>query len=168
MNKRGQFYIVVALIIISLATGFVVISNRASTAQNSYIPNLKDEISIESSSIINYASYNNLGNSQTESMLVNLSNYYINNSQNGNLYFVIGTNDSFVVRAYQRYSENTSVEGEAWNPGTLGQVHEKSGSGNSIDIKINNTSYLFAINPGENFHFVISSLSNGQKYVVTG
>jgi len=168
MDKRGQFYLIAALIILTLATGFVIISNKASSVSNYQIQGLKEEIRLESSNIIDYAAYKNLGNSETESMLTNLSNYYINNSQNGNFYFIIGTQSSFVVRAYQRYAENVSIGGIAWDLGVLEVVHEKSDSGDSIDIKINGTSFSFKINRGENFHFVVSSLNKGQKYVITG
>lgn len=168
IGKRGQFYLIAALVIVSIAAGFVVITNKATTVQDSGITYTKGELSTESSYIINYGINNGFSDSQIEDMLTNLSEYYINNTQSSNLYFLIGTDASVKLVAYQTYYANVTVNGALQNIGTDSTyTNTFSSPGSSINIKINDTSYDFKINSGENFHFVIESLDSGQEYTIS-
>ena len=167
-NKKGQFYLIAALVIVSLAAGFIVVTNKASIVQNPSISYLKEEIRTESSNIINYGAYNGMSNNQIETMLANLSYYHINNSRKSNSYFLLGTKQQMTLIAYQYYWANVSLNGEQLNIGTKKIYTQNfSSPGNSINIKINNTSYNFNINEGENFHFIIKSLNNQQDYTIS-
>ena len=66
------------------------------------------------------------------------------------------------------YWASVTVNGIVANVGTKVIYTENFPSpGNSINIKINNTLYMFRLNEGENFHFVIKSLNGGQDYTIS-
>lgn len=172
LGKRGQFYLIAALVIVSLATGFILITNKVSVVQNPNIGYLKNEVEIESSKVINYGIYNEMSNSKIEGMLANLSYYYINNTPTSNLYFLIGNKTQQTFIAYQKYGEsvyfNKGSSALSIKQGiTYNNVFNLNPAQDSIGIKINDTSYNFSLNTGENFHFAIESLSGGQDYIIS-
>ena len=169
-NKRGQFYLIATLAIVTVVARFLIITNQVSSVQNPTIGYLKDEINIESSNVIGYGIANGLSYTDIEDKLANLSYYYINNSAESNLYFLYGTTSSLTLIAYQSKAENVFVND---NPVTItaGVTYKGNGftpEGDTIDININDTSYNFKINSGENFHFAIKSLSGNQVYAIEG
>ena len=170
-NRRGQFYLIAALAIVSLAAGLILVTNNASTVQNPGIGYLKNEIIAESSNIISYGTYNGLSNNQVESMLENLSEYYVNNSAQSNLYFLFGTKSNETFVAYQSQGGyNVSVNGSEIDGIGTGAIYKQIflSPENPISIKINGTAYTFKLNEGENFHFVVKSLSGEQDYTISG
>jgi hypothetical protein len=110
-NKKGQFYLIAAIVLITIAVGFVVVSNSASSQQTPNIYFLRDELKIESSKIIDYATSSQLSGTQTQSTLVDFSNQYVNNSQNDNFYFIFGNTSNMTFLSYQAYYANITLNG---------------------------------------------------------
>ncbi len=170
MNKRGQFYLIAAVVVLVIFGGFILISNKVSYVQNPHIYSVKNEIRTEASAIIDYGTNNAETSSQIEDKLVNLSEYYINETPESNLYFLLGTVSGMIFIAYQTNQENVYLDGSqvtGISPKSTYRQDSISPTGNSIDIKVNETDYNFTIKEGENFYFVISSLAGGQNYVIS-
>lgn len=165
MNKRGQFYLIAAIVIVSIMLGFVAMTNSASAVPTSNINYLKDDISIESSRTIDYATYNRFNNTRTQSLMTDLSSQYINSSYGYDLYFIFGNSQGMTLVAYQNNASQVLLNGQSTSIGT-GQIYTQNFSpGSSYTIKINSNSYTFQLNSGENFHFVLSNINSGQNYI---
>ena len=167
MNKRGQFYLIAAIIIVAVAVGFIIVSNSVSSQQNPNIYYLRDEIKIESSKVIDYAASSQLSGSQISSDLADLSNRYINNSQDENFYFAFGNTTGITFIAYEAFHSNITLNGNDYtNTINVGSTYETSfvPATNYILFGINGNLYNYTLNPGENFDFVLSSNSGGQNY----
>lgn len=167
MNKRGQFYLIAAIIIVTIAAGFVTISNYASSQQTSDINYLRDEIKLESSKAMDYATWNNKDFTST---MINVSEQYINNTAGNNFYFIFGTATGMTFLASQSFYANITLNGDDQtdNVGTgkiYSQTFVPSGTTN---ITINGNDYVFKLNNGNNYGFVISSEKGGQVYTVIG
>jgi hypothetical protein len=169
MNKRGQFYLIAAIVIVTIAVGFVVISNSASAQQTPNIYFLRDEIKIESSKVIDYATNNQLTGTQVQSTLTDFSSQYINNSQNSNFYFIFGNTTNMTFMSYEAYYTNITLNGADYtNIISIGKIYTKSFvPGSSVIIGFNGYPYSFSINNGINFNFVLSSNVGGQNYTAT-
>ncbi len=173
MNKRGQFYIIAAVVILTIFGGFIAVSNSISYVKNPQILDSKNEIITEASAIINYGAYHSETDSQIESKLINMSKYYVREIPDSNFYFLLGTKSNITLVAYQSSKENVYMNGEQMTAITpkSSAPYEQSGfmpnAENKIDIKTNETNYNFTINEGENFHFAISSFANGQEYSIS-
>ncbi len=170
LNKRGQFYLIAALVILTIFGGFIAVSNSVSYVKNPHIMDLKNEIRTEASAAINYGTYNAEADAQIESALINVSKYYIDEIPDGNLYFLLGTKDNMTLVAYQSSPEGVFVNGGKLTGIGPKSTYEQSGftpDAGKIDIKTNETNYNFTINEGENFHFAISSFASGQKYSIS-
>jgi hypothetical protein len=172
-NRRGQFYLIAAIIIISIAAGFVTISNYASSLQNPDIYYLRDEIKIESSKVIDSANFNALTATQLKTNLINFSEQYINNTQGNNFYFIFGTTGAMTFMAAQSFYSNVTLNGvdKTNNVGT-GKIYLEDfvppGGTTNVTIGINGNDYIFKLSIGENFGFVVSSEKGGQVYTARG
>jgi hypothetical protein len=169
MNKRGQFYLIAAIVLITIAVGFVIVSNSASSQQTPNIYFLRDELKIESSKTIDYGTSSQLSGTQIQSTLTSFSSQYINNSQNENFYFIFGNTTNMTFMSYQTYYSNITLNGVDYtNNVSMGKTYIKSFvPGNNVLIGVNGNPYSFSINNGMNFNFVLTSNEGGQNYTAT-
>lgn len=171
MNKRGQFYLIAAIVIISIAVGFIIVSNSASAQQTTNIFYQKDEIKIESAKVIDYALNNQLSETQLVNDLTDFSEREINNSQNENFYFAFGDITNMTFIAYLSYSTNVGLNGQdetnAIGKNTFILNYLPNANDPFVNVSINGNNYSFVINPGENFNFILTSNAGGQSYVTT-
>jgi len=170
MNKKGQFYLIAAIIIVSIAAGFITISNSVSSQRVPDINYLRDEIKIESSKTIDSANFNGLSSAQLKNNLINLSEQYTNNSARDNFYFIFGTAASMTFLAYQSFDSTIARDGidKTGNVGTGKIYMEDFAPGSNVTLGINGNDYIFKSEIGENFGFVISSEKGEQVYTAAG
>jgi hypothetical protein len=168
MNKRGQFYLIAAIIILSATVGFFVVSNYVSSDQNSNIYYQKDEIAIESQRVINYGIFNQNTNAQMEKNLYSLANLYINSNQQNNWYFVFNGTSGLNFTAYQSFPTKVKIGNSQVNI-PKGKVYSQylNSEVSTFSISVNNYNYTFPIS-SENFFYIISSQSGGQNYTASG
>jgi hypothetical protein len=168
-NRRGQFYLIAAIVIITIAVGFVIISNSASSQQTPNIYFLRDEIKIESLKIMDYATSNQLSGTQIRNTLIDFSNQYINSSKNDNFYFVFGNTTNMTFMSYQAYYSNVTLDGTDYtNLVGTGITYSKSFvPGTNVTLNVNGNKHIFLINNGVNFNFVLLSNAGGQNYTAT-
>ena len=90
MVKKGQFYLVAVLIIISIFIGLVTVKNNSYSKGKSTINELEEEINIERAKILDYISSRTLTNTESENILINFSNEYIKRiGSNKNIIFIV-------------------------------------------------------------------------------
>ena len=164
-GRRGQFYLIAAMIIIVVVVGFVTISNYSRKRTSSKLYDFGDELEIESQNVIAYGT--NKG-ADLDNLLDQFTDSYIEYvGDNRNLYFLFGDSESIVVKAHQEISEEVSVDGSSL-PITGGTGEETYAPQNPVVISIGDTEYPFDLVEGENFYFIVSQEIEGEKYVVTG
>lgn len=77
MKKRGQFYLVAALVIIGLVIGLSAVYNTIKVSQeDKTIYFLYEEVNTESSRVIDQGVYNSLSQQEIETRLVTLIRSY--------------------------------------------------------------------------------------------
>ncbi len=170
MQKKGQFYLVAAIVIISIAAGFIAISNSVSSQPVQGVYYLRDEIKIESSKVIDYANYNGLSSAELKGKLTDLYSRYTSSYPEDNFYFIFGDAGTMTFMAYQSFDSDVALDGvdKTEEIGT-GEIYtEDFDPGGNVTIGINENNYIFKLNIGENFGFVASSKSEGQVYTAVG
>ena len=152
-GKKGQFYLLAAIIIITLIVGFVTIQNYSSRKSSVKLYDLKDELGIESQNVIDYGTANeeNL-NSLLEQFVESYANYA---GDNKNLYFIFGDADDLQVKAYEDLSDVSSN-------------FIATEEGGKISIVIGEVTYQFDLLAKENFYFIVSQEIEGETHIVTG
>jgi len=188
-NKRGQFYLIAAIIIIAIIVGFAAVTNfyKKGGVEEKKIYYLANELDVEGSYVIDYSVYN----SQDSTALLRTfaEEYGKYAGENRNIYFVFGDKNKFIVATYDEYISGTigfSGTGTELNQ----DIHDKnfktktcdatkidqdencglnSGSDTiqfTIDQDGEKIPYTFDLNEGENFYFIISQDIPGRGRIV--
>lgn len=156
MRKRGQFYLVTAIIIISIITGFIAIVNYANRGQTIIVDDLKDELQIESQKVLEYE-ISNPGDTMNDFGVA----YSKHIGSEFELYFIMGS--GLNIDAYQY------INGIEKDVDVLDEASLTIDSGNGkIILTLDNIDYEFALIDGENFYFLISQEIKQERFVVTG
>ena len=147
MNKRGQFYLIAAMIIIVIVTLFVVVFNYSEKQGSTKLTELGEELIIEAEKVIDYDTINDA--SEIDDFTQKFSTYA---GSDVKIYYILGHKDS--IEAY-KYLDGEKVLA------TVEEIDEE------IHITLDWIDYVFDLQPGENFYYVISQNINGETHVVT-
>lgn len=149
-GKKGQFFLVMAVIIIVVAAGFITLTNFSKRTKGVKLSYIGDELRIESEKVLDYISLNGDRNEKMENFTKEFSNY---TSDDIKIYFIEGKKESIKAYSYQ--------EGETINMNNNLTITE-----DKIEINIGDGIYEFNKTKGENFYFVMISEKGYEKYVV--
>ena len=173
MKKRGQFYLIAAIIIITIILGFAAISNYSKKTSSTKVYDLAEELGVESGKVLDFGTYSEYNETEMSGLLENFTETYIDYAGEGrSLYFIFGNYKKIIVVAYQDLnSGNLSVEGTE-SPLVITKGTSISGEfipeGNKVKIIINEAEFEFELKPGENFYFVIFQEIGDEQQVITG
>ena len=171
-DKTGQFYLISALVLATLIIGIVSISNYSKKESDVELQNLKEGIQIESAYVIDYWLYNKLSQTEFYTLLSNFTKNYINyEGKDKDLYFVFGNQNNITVTGYQKTEKEVSISSGSSQIIT-NEAGEFTGGidpgTDTILLSIDDMTYEFKLNRGENFYFVLSQKVNKGEYVITG
>ncbi len=168
-DKRGQFYLVSAIIFAAIVISIIAVSNYSKKNEYKDIESLKEEIQIESEKVLDYGINNKLSQVQMNQLLQNFTQKYIDTeSKDKNLYFVFGNQGNITLKGYQGTAHAVSLDSKAITSSSGAFLGSTDPLGNSVTLGIDKNSYIFTLKSGENFFFVISRGVGGEEYVVTG
>ena len=98
MNKRGQFYLVAAIVIIAVIVGIAGISNYSKKSEDRELTDLKIELNSEIEKTFEYISNQELSFSQSLVIWKNLSSIYISKiGTNKNSVFLFGDSTNLLT-----------------------------------------------------------------------
>lgn len=146
-NKRGQFYLIAAVMLIVVIIGLVSIVNYTSSKDDSKVNLYGDKLKIESEKVLDYDLNN--GANEIENFTRSYSNYM---GSNVNAYFIVGINSS--LRAY------TYIAGVK-----LDLTNNLEVSDGKIYFTAEDTEYIFDLNKGQNFYFILYQETDSGNYV---
>src|SRR3989344_7102871 len=122
MNKRGQFYLIAALVIVSIAASLATVKNTASSPNTETILyDLSNEMIYEAGQVIDSGVLNSISDLTLKENLNNLTRYYANSFRDSDFLIIYGNESTlyFFVR------DNT-------NNGNVGFTF----GGSQVDLKI--------------------------------
>lgn len=170
MNKRGQVFLMAALIIAGILISLVRISNKSITRDEpEAFFDLSDEISFETKRVLDYGVINSVSNIN-DSVSALLSNYS-ENIGNQDVAFVYG---NAVDGIYAYYYKQINIIGATILGGIAVPINIASGTqieaqysqvANTATIRIEGIDYTFNLKPGQNFYFVLAKDEDGEKFV---
>lgn len=177
LNKRGQFFLVAALVIVGILIGLAGIYTQVSTPkEDSAVYDLSSELNYESLQVIDQGVYSETSEEDMNKNILNLTDYYVNKNPQKDFAIVYGDRDSLTVLAYTV----TPVGTVSTSTGGTTQSHTVSrtvlrstttdGENNSIVgdyvvIRFKGQTYSFKLGSGTSFYSVLSSESGNQKFV---
>ena len=154
MNKKGQFYLIAAVIIIGIILGFVTVSNtlRKPSVDNSKVYGLFVEVNIDTEKIINYPDgENGYSDDELKTIFENFIKIY---SRIDKIYFLTRNEQRAEKLEFYKYDGN--------NIEFLGNIEDTE----PIIITIDEDDYEFE-NLGDNFYYIIIK-EQEEQYVIHG
>ncbi|MBU2562123.1 MAG: hypothetical protein KKF68_00480 [Nanoarchaeota archaeon] len=156
-DKKGQFYLIAAIIIVAVILGVSTTSNYFKKDVTIELDELSEELGIESAKVLDYGTMNpDQFDAIVEQFTVLFDEYA---GEDIEIYFIVGTIDEIEVYRY------TSVSGEPEK--VSHEDFEIDISNRRVTIIINEVEYSFKIKSGENFYFVIFQQIGEESYVTT-
>ena len=152
MEKRGQFYLIAAIIIVGLLISFITVFNYSKKEENVIVNDLENELKIESQKVLDYSFVS--GDDQIRQFGKDYS-FYIGSEVE--IHFITGKDPN--IKAYQ-YINRIEVDSS--------ENLQIDNQNNKIIFTLDGTDYEFDLTSGENFYFIISQQLKGETYVATG
>lgn len=177
MQKRGQFYIIAAAIIIVVILGLATVANKALVQpKHAGFFDLSEDYDAETSKVIDYGIYNKYTPPIDITKVVeNISNVFketaFTKDPNVYLVFIYGNKTSYTAREVPIANYDTTFYyGESES--TVQTAYQQEKNLTAIDGIINvkdpsGNDYQFNLTDDENFYFIIQTTSpSGEKNVV--
>lgn len=150
MNKRGQFFLIAALVIVAILAGLGVVYTSVNTPkEDKSVYDLSQEINTEASQVIDNGVFSASSSATINGNIDNLTSTYASAYPNSNFVFVYG--DASLLHII--YYNNT-------NAGNIG-ISTGTGSKSSLTVESRNKLTQDLDNPGDH---VIITLGNGINY----
>lgn len=169
-DKRGQFYLLTTILIITIISGFIIISNFSQKRSNIGFDYVGEELNIESEKVIDYGIKNN---KDIKVLLENFTKIYSLYSEAENLYFIFGTRERITLSGYKKLNSGTIAidVGNGNRDLILSKgIYNSSEFVNpqeNIKVTVNEIIYDFSLKSGENFYFIISKELGEERYIIT-
>ena len=171
MKKKGQFYLVAIIIIITIFMGFVTVINYGVKTQTFNFDDLSEELNIEKRYLFDYISYNQLNEEDIENIFINFSENYVNKiGKDKDILFIFGKQSSIKLfgnklnETFIRIDDGTGYE-ELTETGTIEKDYTST---NEFNIEIEENEYIFKLEEGQNFYYLIHYISNKERYIIYG
>lgn len=178
-QKKGQFYLIAAFVIITIIIGSFAISNYAKRKSSIKVYNLKEDLEVESERVLDYGIYNAYNESDMLELLANFTEVYAKYAgEDIEIYFIFGNFEKIIIVGYQDLT--TDIPQIDISLGEIAVI-QTTEEGDVVEVKgeyfpetkevivtINEIDYEFTLKAGENFYFVISQKVGEEGYIVTG
>jgi len=174
MKKRGQFYLIAAVVIIMIILSLSTVSNYLITRKTPVkFYDLGEELGEESGRVVDYGVYSE---EDISVLMSNFSDTFAEYSSETELIFVFGNKSSMSIIAFS--SEETgeiTIIGDSFSA-TVGAETELTRSedsfnpgsvGDEINVSIKEKTYDFNLREGENFFFILTKESGEETHVTT-
>ncbi len=173
MNKRGQFYMIAAVIIIVVISGLATITNSALIRPTpKAMDSMSSDLTEEGPRIIDYGIYSR---QDLDKALKNFTSdefapYFLKKTENSNVVFIYGNKTDLSAVKYNLASKGTisaTIGGStSWN--ILGPYSEHMKIipiGNNITITLLEKTYEFELKDNQIFYFIMAQQKNQETYI---
>ncbi|MCF7910668.1 hypothetical protein K9L16_03280 [Candidatus Pacearchaeota archaeon] len=186
-TKRGQFYLIAALIIIAVLIGFATTFNFAESIDRQELYDLGEELKIESELVLDYGVYQKLNDEGMDNLLLDFTEIYTQYKGDArDLFFAFGDQDRLTIAGYTDPETNEEeleeirktvilkIPGEG-EVGTLEIINSDNYTATSYDLNknkeiilnVDGINYYFTLGRGEYFYFIIAQKIGGEYYIFT-
>jgi hypothetical protein len=178
-NKKGQFYIIAAVIIVLVLAGIASIKTYAMVLpEPRVIQDLGSELQEETSKIVDYGVYNK----DTTNLKVLLDDftddefapYFLKKTSETGIVFIYGNKTGLNAVQYEELNTGTisaTIGTGTTNWNTIGQAYANkteiilSGGEEKVEVSLLNKTFEFDLKDNEMFYFVIIQEKEGETYI---
>lgn len=164
MEKRGQFYLMAAIIIIIIILGFIAIKSYIKTEDTkTAVYDLEKEFGLESGKVVDYTIYSG---ADFDTIMYNWTQIYMKEKNQNVDEFVVVYGNSTSQSMMNLTKTNTGVvaiggTSLAIGSATIGRTNIQ---GNNISVMLGGITYNFNLGSGKNFVFLIRERGYVARY----
>lgn len=179
MNKRGQFFLIAAFVIILILFGLSAIYTTVqTTSTDTAVYDLTKEIKYEANVVIDSGTFNALTEEQKNKNVQNLTDYYASANLGTDFIVIFGNQTSMTALFYK--TEDTGSIGIDLGTGPsvasyAGDLRKYNstfqlGTDNEVTIILDKDqdqeiSYTFTVKPGQMFFLILKKERQGEQFV---
>jgi asparagine N-glycosylation enzyme membrane subunit Stt3 len=178
MDKRGQFYIVAAMIIVIAVSSIASLTTYAAVKpEPRTLEDMNSELNEEGLRVVEYGIVNSVSNlnSLLEEFTTNkYAPYFLQKTNNANIVFLYGNKNrqinavQYKTKSTGQISANIGSGSSAWNEvNSFSEKVDISVTGNKVTVNMNSQDYEFQIKDNEVFYFLMIQEKEGEVYVET-
>jgi hypothetical protein len=173
MKKRGQFYLIAALVIIGIITGLAAIYNSAQrSGEDLTVYDLSNEINFEAARVLDSGVFNAKTYDQKSQNLEVITDFYASQHPINDLFILYGDEEELTLVFYNRTKTGSvgvavggpPVQFPVSGTGKLKQNITRQGKVVTV-IFDPQTSYDFNLRPGQVFFVILRKDREGDRYV---
>ena len=172
MNKRGQFFLIAAMLIVGVIIGLAsVVNSSTDVVNNDAFFSRTNEIKQEGNHVLDYGTYYQ---QDTLSLTTQFVELYANLIAQDRVIFIFGNLEDLHAIRFNSTTIGTVGISTGGVPnfieigGIISTVAIVTENDGIVSVEINDFSYEFKLKPGENFYFVIQKDQNDQTLVTAG
>lgn len=168
-GKKGQFYMIAALVLISLFIAISTVNNTFFTKDNGSIDGLINELKIEKGQTLDYISFHGLTGNEANDIFSNFSKSYLKKiGEDKNSVFIFGNSTSVTILLNKTISTNINystgdVDSEILVSETYTEIVDSK-----IKITIDDSEHEFEFYEGQNIYYLIDYSYNEERYILYG
>ena len=173
MNKRGQFYLIAAFLIILIISGIATIQTYAVASQTpQQLNDLNSNLAEEGPRVVDYGIYSKV---DVKNALDNFTSndfapYFLKKVDNASMIFIYGNKTNLYGVQYSLASKGTvsaNIGGTtSWNMlGPYAQNMQIIPSGSDLNVTLLGKTYNFQLRDNQMFYFIMIQQKNGETYV---
>jgi len=171
MNKKGQFFLIAALVIIGIILGLATRYNTVKVSEEDRtVYDLSNEILFEATQVIDNGIFKEIDEGTISDRIENLTDFYSNRNPDSDIIVVYGNKRSLTVIFYNK-TETGSIGITIGNP-VVFQTFTKdklkrdglTGEDVTVDLGLE-TTYDFTLRPGQVFYIIIKKEKSGERFV---
>lgn len=177
-NRRGQFFLVITVIIIGMIAGFITLSNFSIKKSDIKFSHVGEELEIESKKVLDYSISQNLNDVDRKALLIDFTSNYSTYSDAHNFYFIFGDTDEITLTGCKKLKDGQISVGDGLGTEleSLSLIGGECNPISSVDIStppaiivltVDEIAYPFNLTVGENFYFVVSKEVEGDIYTTS-
>lgn len=171
MKKKGQFYLVAAVVIVVILFSISTIHNSTKTSDEySLVYSLADEIKFETSQILDNSALFNVEEQETLSRIQEYLSYISQKNPSTKFLAVYSTEQNIHFITYN--NANSDVVGtyenqEVWKPASDSSetIQTLSKNSDSITLEISSETHILNIPEGRQFFVILINERNGERYI---
>src|SRR3989344_903694 len=171
MNKRGQFYLVAALIIVGILIGFSFVYNSVSAIdEDQKIYDLTKEIDFEGSKTIDYGI---IKGEVTNNNIDSLISLYSENYPEHEIAVIYGNKDEIRYSSYFKITDTGSTGISLGGSSPSESIYQKEQTDllyyirdrEYVESREADLPFNFRLKEGENFYIILKKDKDNQKYI---
>lgn len=176
MNKRGQFFLVAALVIIGILFGLATTySNTQTSARETVVYDLSNEMNFEAGQVIDHGVFYSVNTEERNRRIENITDYYSRANPGTDFTVVYGDRNRLYIVAYN--SGTAGSFGLTIGSNQIGSNIEQVSrfndtivppvGDNEVTVVLGSARHTFTLRPGQTFFVLLKKENSGGSYVAS-